>query len=101
MTTISRMILKEIAITTTTVVRLLLPRLESAMDKALNRPPCTTKRQIRRLVRRQALMLSAVGIPLGLAAGYGIGALVLPFPPAGLHLYLPDAPFPSSENPRL
>lgn len=39
----------------------------------------TTKRQIRRLVRRQALMLSAVGIPLGLAAGYGIGALVLPF----------------------
>ncbi len=39
MTTISRMILKEIAITTTTVVRLLLPRLESAMDKALNRPP--------------------------------------------------------------
>ena len=39
----------------------------------------TTKRQIRRLVRRQALMLSAVGIPAGLAAGYGIGALLLPF----------------------
>ncbi len=39
----------------------------------------TTKRQIRRLVRRQALMLSAFGIPLGMAAGYGIGALLLPF----------------------
>lgn len=39
----------------------------------------TTKRQIRRLVRRQAFMLSAVGIPVGLAAGYGIGALLLPF----------------------
>lgn len=39
----------------------------------------TTKRQIRRLVRRQALLLSAFGIPLGLAAGYGIGALLLPF----------------------
>lgn len=38
-----------------------------------------TKKQIRRLVRRQAFMLSAAGIPVGLAAGYGIGALLLPF----------------------
>ena len=39
----------------------------------------TTKKQIRRLVRRQALMLSAVGIPVGLLVGYGIGAVALPF----------------------
>ncbi len=38
-TTISRMMLKEIAITTTTVVRLFLPRLEIAMDKSLKWPP--------------------------------------------------------------
>lgn len=39
----------------------------------------TTKRQIRRLVRRQALLLSLVGIPIGLLIGYGIGKLALPF----------------------
>ena len=39
----------------------------------------TTKRQIRRLVRRQAVMLSGIGIPVGLAIGYGIGKLALPF----------------------
>ncbi len=39
----------------------------------------TTKKQIRRLVRRQALLLSAVGIPVGLLVGYGIGAVALPF----------------------
>lgn len=39
----------------------------------------TTRKQIRRLVRRQALMLSAIGIPIGLVIGYGIGRLVLPF----------------------
>lgn len=39
----------------------------------------TTARQIRRLVRRQALTLSAIGIPIGLAAGYGIGKCTLPF----------------------
>lgn len=38
----------------------------------------TTKRQIRRLVRRQALLLSIVGIPVGLFAGFGIGRLLLP-----------------------
>lgn len=39
----------------------------------------TTKRQIRRLVRRQAFLLSLVGIPVGLLIGYGIGKLALPF----------------------
>ncbi len=39
----------------------------------------TTTRQIRRLVRRQAILLSAIGIPIGLAAGYGIGKCALPF----------------------
>lgn len=39
----------------------------------------TTKQQIHRLIRRQAAVLSAVGIPVGLIAGYGIGKLILPF----------------------
>ncbi len=39
----------------------------------------TTTRQIRRLVRRQVMLLSAIGIPLGLAVGYGIGKCALPF----------------------
>ena len=39
----------------------------------------TTKRQIRRLVRRQALLLSLIGIPIGLFIGYGVGKLALPF----------------------
>ncbi|MBD5486301.1 MAG: ABC transporter permease [Lachnospiraceae bacterium] len=39
----------------------------------------TTKRQIRRLVRRQAVMLSTIGIPVGLLVGYGVGGIALPF----------------------
>lgn len=39
----------------------------------------TTKKQIKRMVRRQALILSAIGIPIGLITGYGIGRAVLPF----------------------
>lgn len=39
----------------------------------------TTRRQIRWLVRRQAAILSLVGIPVGLVIGYGIGKIVLPF----------------------
>ena len=39
----------------------------------------TTKKQIRRLVRRQAVMLSIIGIPIGLIIGYGIGKAALPF----------------------
>lgn len=38
----------------------------------------TTKKQIKYLVMRQALLLSIVGIPLGLILGYGIGNLGMP-----------------------
>ncbi len=38
----------------------------------------TTKKQIRRIVRRQALLLSAIGIPAGLAAGALAGMLLAP-----------------------
>lgn len=37
-----------------------------------------TPRQLKRLVRYQALALGGVGIPLGLLCGYGIGGLLLP-----------------------
>lgn len=39
----------------------------------------TTPRQLRRLVRRQALILSAVGIPIGLVLGYVVGVWLAPF----------------------
>lgn len=38
----------------------------------------TTGRQIRRMVFHQAVMLSVIGIPIGLLLGYGIGALLVP-----------------------
>lgn len=38
----------------------------------------TTGRQIKRMVFHQAILLSAVGIPIGLILGYGIGALLVP-----------------------
>ncbi len=37
-----------------------------------------TPRQLRRIIRWQALFLSAAGIPLGLLFGYGIGAVLTP-----------------------
>lgn len=39
----------------------------------------TTKRQIKRLINRQALRLSAVGIPIGLLIGFLIGRALVPF----------------------
>lgn len=39
----------------------------------------TTKKQIRCLVRYQAIVLSLIGIPVGLLLGYGIGKMALPF----------------------
>ena len=39
----------------------------------------TTKKQIRRLIRRQAFWLSVIGIPIGLLIGFGAGKLLLPF----------------------
>ena len=38
----------------------------------------TTGRQIKRIIRFQALRLSAVGIPIGLLLGYGMGVILLP-----------------------
>jgi len=38
----------------------------------------TTGRQIRRIIRQQALLLSLIGIPLGLLIGYGVGAWLTP-----------------------
>ena len=37
-----------------------------------------TPRQLRRIIRGQALALCAVGIPLGLLSGWGVGALLTP-----------------------
>lgn len=39
----------------------------------------TTKKQIHRLIRRQAFWLSVIGIPIGLLIGFGVGKLLLPF----------------------
>lgn len=38
----------------------------------------TTNRQLKKLVRREAMLLSAVGIPIGLIAGYALSALLVP-----------------------
>lgn len=38
----------------------------------------TTPRQLKRMIRIQALLISIVGIPLGLVSGYGVGALLVP-----------------------
>ena len=37
-----------------------------------------TGKQIKRLMRRQMLLLSLISIPIGLVVGYGVGALLLP-----------------------
>ena len=37
-----------------------------------------TGKQIKRLMRRQMLLLSLIGIPIGLVVGYALGALLLP-----------------------
>ncbi len=47
----------------------------------------TTGRQIKRIIYLQALLLSVVGIPLGLLAGYGIGALLTPVVLSNLNVY--------------
>lgn len=38
----------------------------------------TTPKQLRRIIRQQALMLCLIGIPVGLLLGYGIGAILTP-----------------------
>lgn len=39
----------------------------------------TTKKQLQSLIRRQALILSVIGIPVGLAAGYAVSNIMFPF----------------------
>ena len=38
----------------------------------------TTSRQIKRVIRIQALALCVIGIPLGIMLGYGLGAILMP-----------------------
>ncbi len=38
----------------------------------------TTGKQIKKIIRRQALVLSVIGIPIGLVAGYFIGTAIVP-----------------------
>lgn len=38
----------------------------------------TTPRQLKRIIRHQALFLCVVGIPAGVLSGYGIGAVLMP-----------------------
>lgn len=38
----------------------------------------TTPRQLKRIVRQQALYLSAIGIPIGCVLGYAVGAILTP-----------------------
>lgn len=38
----------------------------------------TTGKQVKKIIRRQALILSCIGIPIGLVAGYFIGTAVVP-----------------------
>lgn len=38
-----------------------------------------TPGQLHRIIRRQAMLLCVIGIPIGLLAGYGVGALLAPF----------------------
>lgn len=37
-----------------------------------------TPKQLRRIIRQQALILSGIGIPVGLLLGYGVGVLAVP-----------------------
>lgn len=37
-----------------------------------------TPRQLRRIIRQQALLLCVIGIPAGMLAGYGVGAVLTP-----------------------
>ena len=38
----------------------------------------TTGKQMKRIIRMQAILLSVIGIPMGLLIGYGIASLILP-----------------------
>ena len=58
----------------------------------------TTPRQLKRIIRQQALLLCLIGIPAGLLLGYGIGAVLMPvvlhsIPVSYTHLGWLTAPF--------
>lgn len=38
-----------------------------------------TPRQLRRMIRQQAMLLCIIGIPAGMLAGYGVGAVLTPY----------------------
>lgn len=58
----------------------------------------TTGRQIKRLINRQSLRLSAIGIPIGLLAGFLIGKALMPFLMDGT-VYSADAGIKVTANP--
>lgn len=58
----------------------------------------TTKRQIGKLIRRQAFTLSAVGIPVGLLIGFFVGRALVPFLMDGT-VYGSDAGVKVTANP--
>ena len=58
----------------------------------------TTKRQIKRLITRQALCLSAIGIPIGLCVGFLVGRALVPFLMNGT-VYTADAGVKVTLNP--
>ena len=58
----------------------------------------TTKRQIKRLINRQALWLSLTGIPIGLLVGFFIGRALVPFLMNGTS-YTADAGVKVTVNP--
>ncbi|WP_320972035.1 ABC transporter permease [Enterocloster bolteae] len=58
----------------------------------------TTSRQIKRLIARQSLRLSAIGIPIGLLAGFLIGKALMPFLMNGT-VYSAEAGVKVSANP--
>ena len=57
----------------------------------------TTGKQIKKIVRRQALILSAIGIPIGLIAGYFIGCGIVPI--IMEQTYYASASYQTSANP--
>ncbi len=58
----------------------------------------TTKRQIKRLINRQALRLSLIGIPIGLLVGFFVGRALVPFLMNGTS-YTADAGIKVTVNP--
>lgn len=58
----------------------------------------TTKRQIKRLINRQALRLALIGIPVGLLVGFFIGRALVPFLMNGT-IYTADAGIKVTVNP--